>query len=231
MARLPAVLNALEKIGGHDRKTWDVFARKLREAGELAPTKRGAGATSLDAEQIAKILLAGMATDSPAKGPDMVRLFWPMKRQHEIANPQEGMKALGADTLGEALTGILLNVDHLVMSIALAFPGFKAVYAKMFEKQDARSREDRELYQDVIEDADIRFVVDRSGKIARMFFGTPSADDDGEIDTTVLAWAHDLEPGSAGAMSMTSTIYLADAFHLLKALVDEDPSLATFAER
>lgn len=75
MARLPALIDLLASFGGVERKTLDLQARTLREAGLLSPSKRGVGASAVTVADAAVVLLAHMATDSAASAPETVQRY------------------------------------------------------------------------------------------------------------------------------------------------------------
>lgn len=75
MARLPALIDLLTKLPGAERKTLELQARTLREAGLLSPSKRGVGAAAMTIADAAVLLLAHMATDSAASAPEIVQRF------------------------------------------------------------------------------------------------------------------------------------------------------------
>lgn len=75
MARLPALLELLSSFGGAERKTLELQARTLREAGLLSPSKRGVGATAVTMHDAAVLLLTHMATDSAASAPEVVERY------------------------------------------------------------------------------------------------------------------------------------------------------------
>ena len=80
MVRLPAVLTILNDADSRPNgPNWDIVARDLRRGGLLSEGKRGLGSAAVTLTDAANLLIAGMATSSPSKGPEVVQLYREMR--------------------------------------------------------------------------------------------------------------------------------------------------------
>ena len=95
MARLSTVLDHLARLDGHPRATWEVYARELSETtGHLLPTRRGMGALPATAFDVANVLIANLATDSPAATPRAVDVYRGLKPRPLGSKPRTVFPAL-----------------------------------------------------------------------------------------------------------------------------------------
>src|SRR4051812_38888419 len=118
--RLPKVLDQLAEFGAHDRKTWEVFARALRDSGDLPRTKPGMGAAHITVEELATLVLAGLVTASPAKAAHAVRHYrkLPLRRAFEPPPLQLSAHlsaAFSQPTFGQALD-VLIGAGRAIAS-------------------------------------------------------------------------------------------------------------------
>ncbi len=88
MARLPAVLELLSAADSRPSgPKWEIVARDLRRAGCLTEGKRGLGSAPVSLQDAANLLIAGMATSSPSKGPEVVELYRGMRLEPGSVGP------------------------------------------------------------------------------------------------------------------------------------------------
>ncbi len=71
--RLPKVLDELASFGTHERSTWEMIARRLRDGGDLPRTKRGHGAGHVTASDLATLVIAGMGASSAVEASAVVK--------------------------------------------------------------------------------------------------------------------------------------------------------------
>ncbi len=111
MARLQPTVELIARFDGRPVATLASYGARLREAGLLPETQRGAGASHLDPEHAAALLIATLGTDSPSEGPEAVRVYRSL-----AARPTPGrasapamLAALAALPFGEAVATMIEN--------------------------------------------------------------------------------------------------------------------------
>ena len=174
MALLPQLLDALADLGGHDRATWEVFARKLRDAGDLPRSKRGAGASPATAEDAAKLLLAGMTTDSPARASEKLGAYWTLQlRPHLEFASFDVLNEARLDQLGPAVADLITNAVPIARSLMIRLHHKHA--GKALDIAEIRGAFQFEL------------AVDRTTPSAALTIG--EASEPTRIESSVLRWA------------------------------------------
>ncbi|NEU14898.1 hypothetical protein G3T14_22870 [Methylobacterium sp. BTF04] len=110
MARLPALLDLMTEFGVAERRTLEVYARKLREAGLISEGRKGVGAARVTPRDAAMIVLATMVTDSPSAGPNLIAEYGSLKilpgyrREDDLAKEER---------ISKREAGINIEFDHL----------------------------------------------------------------------------------------------------------------------
>lgn len=86
----------------------------MRDSADLTRTKRGAGAADASAEDVAKLLIAGMATDSPARASERVRHFWHLPMQPHPSFPAfAALEGCRLETFGVAVTDLIARAPEI----------------------------------------------------------------------------------------------------------------------
>lgn len=193
VALLPKVLDVLAGMeGGHDRATWEVFSRKLRDAGDLAPSKRGAGASDVSPGDAARLLIGGMATDSPARASECVRRFWPLQLQaHAEFSAFAVLDGCRLDTFGEAVEDL---IEH-------ALP----IGASLAKRAMGKRRRPVDVAQ-LRGSFEAKLSVDRSAGLARLTVGELRGS---EMRSADLTWAAAPGPRPTLDWSNTATVSVA----------------------
>jgi hypothetical protein len=81
MAKLPALVKAIQEVDGRDKKTLDHIARVVREAGYIPTGKRGSGSAEMTFEAAANYLIALNNIAPPKQLPDAIEHMRGLKRQ------------------------------------------------------------------------------------------------------------------------------------------------------
>ncbi len=87
-----------------EEKTVRVFAREMRLAGLLSTGARGVNAPDMTAEDVAKLVLALLATDRPSRAVEMLKHFGAMQLlEHAGVAPALGLSSKGSHTFLELM--------------------------------------------------------------------------------------------------------------------------------
>lgn len=81
MAKLPALVGLIASLPGAERKTVELQARVLREAGLLTKGRRGGGAADVTSLDAAVLVLAHLATDGASSAPEAVSGYHGLTRR------------------------------------------------------------------------------------------------------------------------------------------------------
>lgn len=121
MAKLPALVSALNRHDGRDRATLDHIARVIREAGYIPTTKRGSGASEMTAREAANLFLGANGADTPREAPLAIDRFRSLMRfdawsreEHDVPQVLRDIKA--ATTFGEALERLIDGMGELYLA-------------------------------------------------------------------------------------------------------------------
>jgi hypothetical protein len=97
-------LSAVAAGLGVEAKTVRVFARELRLAGLLSTGARGVNAPDMTIEDLAKLIVAFLATDRPSKAVEMLQHFGAMQlSEHTEVAPAKGMPSNASHTFLELM--------------------------------------------------------------------------------------------------------------------------------
>jgi hypothetical protein len=123
MAKLPALVSALEAVDGRERATIEHVARVVREAGFIPTTKRGSGAAEMTAREAVNLFLGLNGADAPRDALLAIERFRSLRLQY--ADPEhpehEPFRAIAAaETFGEAMEALLEGMPQFVAA-AVAF--------------------------------------------------------------------------------------------------------------
>lgn len=120
MAKLPALIRALVPLDGREQTALELIARTVREAGFIATTKRGSGASEMTAADAASLLIGANAAQSLRAAPQAVRQFRALRRlgrpdgEAETMPNGTGHKLIrDAETFGEALEALIKHLPNL----------------------------------------------------------------------------------------------------------------------
>ena len=109
MAKLPTLVTALSATDGRERVTLNLIARSVREAGLIATTKRGGGASDMTARDAALLVIAANAVQHPKWAAMAAAQFRTFKQSPHGRREQGGVfgRLAQADTLGDALAVLI----------------------------------------------------------------------------------------------------------------------------
>jgi hypothetical protein len=117
MAKLPALISALDLTSQRERSTIEHIARVIREAGFIPTTKRGPGASDMGGREATNLLLAVAASDLPKDAPLTVDSLRNMKAAWKIY-PDDGLPDVvagvhEAKNFGEAIEALIANAAKI----------------------------------------------------------------------------------------------------------------------
>jgi len=130
MAKIPALVSALARVDGRERKTIDHIARVAREDGYLPTGKRGGGAADTTPRVAADLLIALNGADTPKEAGIAIDRFRSLqqftpgnsKKFRDLVDsydsqPTPIQRVMDAKTFGQALEGLIETVPELVASL------------------------------------------------------------------------------------------------------------------
>lgn len=117
MAKLPALISALDLTSQRERSTIEHIARVIREAGFIPTTKRGPGASDMGAREAANLLLAVAGSDLPKDAPIAVDSLRSLERLGR-SYPDDGIPEVfagvhAATDFGTAVEALIDNAARI----------------------------------------------------------------------------------------------------------------------
>lgn len=119
MAKLPALVRALQKVDGREIKSIEHIARVTRENGYIPTGKRGSGASDMDSTAAANLLIALNSAENPKDVPlsiDRVRSYEVFAPDPVEGRPEVLRHVAEAANFGVALAELIDGVPELVCS-------------------------------------------------------------------------------------------------------------------
>lgn len=117
MATLPALVDAIAKVDGRERKTLEHTARLVREAGFIPTGKRGGGAAEMDFTAAANLLIGLNGAETPKEAVSAISVIRALEGggSTESSLPDPLIEIGSARTFGEALEKLIEQTPRLIL--------------------------------------------------------------------------------------------------------------------